>query len=123
MTFQKGQSGNPAGKAPGRRNNVTVAIEEMLSDSAEELAQKLVEKAKEGDMTAIKCALDRLSPPRRDQAIRIRMPELGSAEDAKSHDRDCVSRRRRRIDARRRRQPYKIGRKFRADHGEGRPRC
>jgi Family of unknown function (DUF5681) len=81
MTFQPGQSGNPGGKPRGRRNDVTVRIEKLLTGSAEEIAHRLVEKALEGDMVAIKMAIDRLSPARRDRPVNFPLPKLNSAAD------------------------------------------
>ena len=54
MTFKAGQSGNPAGRPKGARNRTTLAIEALLDGEAEELARKVIEKAREGDMTALK---------------------------------------------------------------------
>jgi hypothetical protein len=45
MPFQKGQSGNPAGRKPGSRNRATVAFEALLDGQAEALTQKAVELA------------------------------------------------------------------------------
>jgi uncharacterized protein YceH (UPF0502 family) len=80
--FQKGQSGNPAGKLRGTRNRTSVLIEELLLGEAKPVTEKVIELAKAGDMVAIKLVLDRLAPPRRDQPIRIRLPRLRSAADA-----------------------------------------
>ena len=41
MPFEKGQSGNPAGRRQGSRNKVTLAIEEMLDGEAEVLTRKV----------------------------------------------------------------------------------
>ena len=39
MPFELGQSGNPAGKARGTRNKVTLAIEALLDGEAEALTR------------------------------------------------------------------------------------
>jgi Family of unknown function (DUF5681) len=39
MPFEPGQSGNPAGKAKGTRNKVTLAIEALLDGEAEALTR------------------------------------------------------------------------------------
>ena len=63
MPFEPGQSGNPAGKARGTRNKVTLAIEALLDGEAEALTRKAIELAKAGDMAALRLCLDRLAPP------------------------------------------------------------
>jgi hypothetical protein len=59
MKFQKGQSGNPAGRPPGLRSE----LRELLMPHADGLVAKAVEKALEGDSTALRICLDRLIPP------------------------------------------------------------
>ena len=65
MPFEPGQSGNPAGKAKGTRNKVTLAIEALLDGEAEALTRKAIELAKAGDMAALRLCMDRLAPPRK----------------------------------------------------------
>lgn len=63
--FRPGQSGNPAGKPKGARHRATEMVEALLSGEAGEIARAVVEKAKEGDMTAARIVLDRIAPPRK----------------------------------------------------------
>jgi Family of unknown function (DUF5681) len=65
MPFEPGRSGNPAGKARGTRNKVTLAIEALLDGEAEALTRKAIEIAKGGDLAALRLCLDRLAPPRK----------------------------------------------------------
>ena len=73
--FQKGQSGNPAGRPKGSKNKMTLikeAIEADLVDQAQGDAmavyKKTVDLAKAGDTTCIKILMDRLWPAgRRDE--------------------------------------------------------
>jgi hypothetical protein len=80
--FSPGQSGNPAGKPKGTRHRVTVLAEHLLDGEAEALIRTVIEKAKQGDMTALRLCLDRIVPPRRDRPVNFVIPELKSAEDA-----------------------------------------
>ena len=81
MTFKAGQSGNPAGRPKGTRNKTTLAIECLLDGEAEELTRKVISKAKEGDMTALKLCLDRLAPIRKGRPIDISLPKVTNAAD------------------------------------------
>jgi uncharacterized protein DUF5681 len=82
MPFEQGQSGNPAGKAKGTRNKVTLAIEALLDGEAEALTRKAIELAKAGDMAALRLCMDRLAPPRKDRLVMFELPTITSAADA-----------------------------------------
>src|SRR4051812_32748625 len=76
--FQPGQSGNPAGKKPGTLNHATrlrLALEEGEFDTA---ARKLVEQAKDGNLTAIKVLLDWLDPKPRGRPVALEFVEGAS---------------------------------------------
>jgi Family of unknown function (DUF5681) len=80
--FQKGKSGNPAGKPKGTRNKMTLLAEALLDDEAEALARVAIDRALEGDPQALRLCLDRIVPPRKDRPISFAMPKIGSAKDA-----------------------------------------
>lgn len=80
--FQKGQSGNPAGKAPGTRNKATRAIEDMLDGEAEKLTRKAIEMALGGDGAALRLCMDRLLPARKDRPVTFNLPPIQTAADA-----------------------------------------
>jgi Family of unknown function (DUF5681) len=80
--FQKGQSGNPAGKPKGARNKATLAIEALLDGQAEALTQKAIELALTGDIPALRLCLDRILPPRKDRPVTFELPTINSAQDA-----------------------------------------
>ncbi|WP_041440493.1 DUF5681 domain-containing protein [Syntrophobacter fumaroxidans] len=72
--FKPGQSGNPAGRRPGTRCRATMAAEALISGRADELVEKIVSMALQGDTTCLKACLDRLVPPRRDMPVRVQLP-------------------------------------------------
>jgi Family of unknown function (DUF5681) len=80
--FRKGQSGNPAGKPKGTRHRATMLAEQLLDGEAEAMVRTLIEKAKQGDMNALRLCLDRIVPPRRDRPVQFTIPALNSADDA-----------------------------------------
>jgi hypothetical protein len=49
--FEPGTSGNPNGRPRGSRNKTTLAIEALFEGESEAITRKLLEMAKEGDMT------------------------------------------------------------------------
>ena len=81
-SFLKGRSGNPAGRPLGARNAATVIAEQLLDGEAEEIIRKVIKKAKQGDMTALRLCLDRLVPPRRDRPVHFAIPALNSANNS-----------------------------------------
>lgn len=80
--FQPGQSGNPAGKRKGTRHRATMLAEQLLDGEAETLIRKAVEKAKKGDIAALRLCIERLLPPRRERPVHFTIPALNSATDA-----------------------------------------
>jgi len=79
--FRKGESGNPAGKAPGTRNKATILVQALLEGEAEAVGRVAVDKALEGDMCALRLVLERLLPKKRDAPVRFKLPKLKSARD------------------------------------------
>jgi Family of unknown function (DUF5681) len=79
--FQPGQSGNPAGKAKGTRHRATMLAEALFDGQAEALVRKAIEMALAGDPTAMRLALERLCPPRRERPVNLAMPSIKAAGD------------------------------------------
>ncbi len=75
MKFQPGQSGNPAGRGKGVKNKHSELIMQ-LEPHAVEIIAKLVELAKNGDLTAIKICIERLLPKLNEPLVSIELPEL-----------------------------------------------
>ena len=80
--FQKGRSGNPAGRPRGSRNTATLAAEAMLEGEAEALTRKAIEMALGGDTVALRLCLERVYPARKDRHVTFALPPITSARDA-----------------------------------------
>jgi hypothetical protein len=80
--FRPGRSGNPAGKPKGARHKTTLAIEALFEGEADAIGRKAIEKAKEGDTTALRLCLERILPARRDRPVAFELPKLETAADA-----------------------------------------
>ena len=73
-------TGNP-GRPRGARHKVTQAIEAMLEGQQEALTQAAIDKALEGDVTALRLCLDRIAPARKDAPVSFDLPDIETAED------------------------------------------
>ena len=82
MRFQPGQSGNPAGRPPGSLNKKTLAVEAELQEQAAEAAKSLIERAKNGDLAAMRMCLDRFAPTGRNRPVAVELPVIKTPEDA-----------------------------------------
>lgn len=80
--FERGKSGNPNGRPKGARNVATLLAEALLDGEADAITRKVIEKALEGDSTALRLCLERLLPPRRGRPVTFRLPEIKNASDA-----------------------------------------
>ena len=56
--FEKGRSGNPAGRRTGSRNKATLAAAALLAGESEALIRKAVELALAGDPTAMRLCIE-----------------------------------------------------------------
>ena len=61
MAFEKGQSGNPAGRPPGLPDKRT-RLRTLLDPHKESLVDKAVELALGGDTAALRLCIERLIP-------------------------------------------------------------
>jgi hypothetical protein len=75
------EPGNP-GRPKGARHKATIAAEALLEGEAEALTRKAVEKALEGDTTALRLCLERLVPPRKDRLVTFTVPPIAGPADA-----------------------------------------
>jgi hypothetical protein len=76
--FEKGRSGNPAGRPRGVRNRATRsrAAEALLEGEAEALTRKAIELALGGDAAVLRLCLERLVAPRRGRTMRLPLPRV-----------------------------------------------
>jgi hypothetical protein len=83
MQFEKGQSGNPAGRRPGSKNRATLMAQALFEGEAEELLRTALKMAREGDSGALRLCLDRIVPRLRprDDAIAFELPQINVVAD------------------------------------------
>ena len=79
--FEKGRSGNPAGRRPGSRNKATLAAAALLAGESEALTRTAVELALAGDPTAMRLCIERLLPPCRERTVKFTLPPIESVSD------------------------------------------
>jgi len=79
--FNKGRSGNPAGRPEGSRHKASIAIEALLEGESEAIGRKCIEMAKNGDATAMRLVMERIAPVRRGRPVKFDMPPVASSAD------------------------------------------
>jgi len=79
--FRPGQSGNPTGKPKGTRHRATMLAERLLDGEAEAMVRAVIEKAKQGDMTALRLCLGFIIVNRRSNLTPDRRPILTPSGD------------------------------------------
>lgn len=76
--FQKGQSGNPAGKPKGAKDRRT-EMRTLLQPHADKLVKKVVDLALAGDVQALRICIDRIIPPVREDRLQVALPDIADA--------------------------------------------
>ena len=79
--FQKGRSGNPAGRPAGLRNRAAQIAESLLAGKAEELTRKAVELALAGEPASLRLCVERLLAPCRERPIALALPPVRGPAD------------------------------------------
>jgi hypothetical protein len=79
--FEKGRSGNPAGRPRGSRNRTRQLVEGLLDGEAEALTRKAVTLALDGDVTALRLCFERIVAPRRERPMQLDLPPIRDARD------------------------------------------
>jgi hypothetical protein len=82
--FERGTSGNPQGRPRGRRNDISILVEQLLDDKAEVLMTKVIDQAMDGDAAALRLCIERILPARRERPVRIQLPAMALPGDTVS---------------------------------------
>jgi hypothetical protein len=79
--FEKGRSGNPAGRPRGIGKRAGQAMQQLLDREVEALTCKALEPALDGNPTALRMCLDRIGPTRRERTVPVKLPPVRDAAD------------------------------------------
>jgi hypothetical protein len=74
------QPGNP-GRPVGSKNRTTQILERLAEGEAEQIMQKVLEKALAGNEACLRMLMDRLWRPRRGHPVKLDMPPLKTSTD------------------------------------------
>jgi hypothetical protein len=80
--YRPGQSGNPNGKVKGTKNKRS-QLAKLLEPHANELINKAVEMAKNGDSNSLRLCIERLIPKAKNETVNITPPN-GSLTEPKA---------------------------------------
>ncbi|MEP3636375.1 MAG: DUF5681 domain-containing protein [Paracoccaceae bacterium] len=73
--------GNP-GKPKGSRHKATQAVQELLDGQTVALTRAAIDKALEGDVSALRLCIERIAPAPKDAAIQFDLPNITTASEA-----------------------------------------
>jgi hypothetical protein len=81
IPFQKGESGNPAGRPRGTRNKVTILMACLKKGDLEEIMAKVIKAAKDGDLVAARLVVDVIFRSRRYEPVVCELPSIKTPDD------------------------------------------
>jgi|SRR5467141_4025113 len=79
--FQKGQSGNPAGKPKGAVSHHSRLVARLATDDVKEVFAAISAKAKEGDVRAAELVMRYAAPLPRQRLVKFPLPPLNTLAD------------------------------------------
>src|SRR5271166_432581 len=81
--WDRGASGNPAGRPVGSRNKSTVYLEELLRSHQEALVEMAIELALDkNDPVALRLCIERLLPALKERRIELPLPVVNDCKQA-----------------------------------------
>jgi hypothetical protein len=81
MTFQRGQSGNPAGRPLGSLNKRSI-VAELMDDGGEEIINHILKLARAGDRLMLRVCLERLLPRAKHAPVAFPLPKVSNPAEA-----------------------------------------
>ncbi len=77
------QAGNTFGRGrpQGSRNKATIDLQEMLDGHGEAITRKCALMAMKGDATGMRLCMERLLPPRKEQAVKFKLSAVTTAAE------------------------------------------
>lgn len=69
------------GRPKGSPNKEKPASQKIMDDYAEHVVRKCIALAMQGDRSALRICMERISPARRDQCVRVVLPKIQTAKD------------------------------------------
>ena len=89
--FKKGLSGNLSGRPLGSRNKTTLACEKLLEGQSEQVTQKLLEMALQGNIHAIRMCMDRTTPAPKERSINLKLHPVAQLREVATQLKEIVS--------------------------------
>ncbi len=67
------------GRPQGSRNKATILLQKLMDNEGEDITRSVIEQAMGGNDTAMRLCMERLLPPRKDRAIKLKLPSILTA--------------------------------------------
>ena len=79
--FLPGASGNPSGRPVGSRNKVSIMLDGILEDKAQELMDKAIQRALAGNTGMLKMLINKIIPDAKERPADLRLPVVKDESD------------------------------------------